>query len=624
MTGQQQIFENFQAHIFNLFMELAEQLNSLNDYLSVVEQCCSKYLGIDECCFLVCDGENLCHALNNESRWGNITIPKVVIDAYFSEGSCVRIPSFLAEQKKYRQLHYMIRLENEEQMIGVVLFSAPKENSINSLDAFVQLICKLFRYANAVSAIQQRENQYRKLYNITELFHSTMDIDRIIENVLHTVEMNFPTFNVDLILSNDQDRHTKMKVKLFDYLAERPSTIDAFVSGEITTEFASDLNKRLLNVPIKGRQAIYGILQISAPPAYLFSKSEKDFIRMLCLTSGNALENAKLYHQSHRLISDLQLINETTHRLNMKLSIHEMLDYLKKQLMNSFQPMEVCFVLIEEGKENIVEESTALFKTEQGAIYREHVKKHFQQTMDPLFIADISRLIQGDVQFKSLMAIPMLIEEKINGYAIVLHEEAYFFSFDSYKLMQSLIHHSSLAISNSILRNKLQQMVDRDHLTNLYARSYLDENVEKSLLYDDAGMFLLIDIDNFKQINDTYGHQVGDDILVQIAEQLKVAVGERGICARWGGEELAVYMPNMDRAEAITVAQNIVTLIPNVTEPTVTISAGLVTWNCDARPAFQEIFLHADKALYVAKNNGKNQVCLFIEHYLYQSQKGYD
>ena len=57
---------------------------------------------------------------------------------------------------------------------------------------------------------------------------------------------------------------------------------------------------------------------------------------------------------------------------------------------------------------------------------------------------------------------------------------------------------------------------------------------------------MLIDIDNFKRINDTYGHQVGDKILVQIAVQLKETIGSRGICARWGGEEMSVYVPNID------------------------------------------------------------------------------
>lgn len=177
--------------------------------------------------------------------------------------------------------------------------------------------------------------------------------------------------------------------------------------------------------------------------------------------------------------------------------------------------------------------------------------------------------------------------------------------------MQSLIHHSSLAIANSKLRHQLQEMVDKDHLTSLYARSYLDHFVEKSLQEDSSGMFLLIDIDNFKHINDTFGHQVGDNILKQIGTQLQLIVRERGICARWGGEEMSIYIPNISDKEALVVAETVVKSIPNVTEPRVTISAGLITWNKVERPEFQSLFLHADTALYSAKNNGKNQVCIF-------------
>lgn len=132
-------------------------------------------------------------------------------------------------------------------------------------------------------------------------------------------------------------------------------------------------------------------------------------------------------------------------------------------------------------------------------------------------------------------------------------------------------------------------------------------------------MFLLIDIDNFKRINDTYGHQIGDKILMQIASQLKETIGTRGICARWGGEEMSVYIPNIDEQEAIELAAAIVAVIPSTTDPQVTISAGLITWDEQYRPAFQSVFLHADTALYEAKNSGKNRFCIHDRSYLTNS-----
>jgi len=622
MTDHLQTLKYIKSDVLSTWVSSKEQ-TGLNEYFRPLEQCLKMHFGIVNMAFLGFEGNCLIPVeematLTIETKLNAVSW--LMIEASFYQQKMVKIPYILKEKEAYSKMTDMVLFQIEgKNPIGVLLVEATDawtdfmtsnygEESIETLTKVLQLMRENYE-------VKVNEDQFRKLYNMTDLFHSTMDIDLILENVLKNIKDNFPEFNVELILSNDQDRLTTIDIKLFDYLSERPATIEAFVSGELTTELASDLNCRVLNAPIKGRQAIYGILQVSAPTTYLYSTTEKDFLRMLAQTSGNALENAKLYHQSHRLVSDLQLINETSHRLNMRIGINEMLLFLQKQLMKSFQPMEVCFAFKHNDTFEVTDASTALFNTEKGQIFIKHVEQHFKSTNDPLFIADFSRITPTHIEYRSIMAIPILMEEKINGFSIVLHKEPYFFSFDSFKLMQSLIHHSSLAIANSILRHQLQEMVDLDHLTKLYARSYLDKYVEKSLINDQSGMFLLIDIDNFKRVNDTYGHQIGDKILMQIAVQLKKMIGARGICARWGGEEMSVYVPNIDEKEAIELAEEIVAVIPNTTDPRVTISAGLITWDELYRPAFQSVFLHADTALYEAKNSGKNRFCIHDRPY---------
>lgn len=619
MTDYRQTLKDIKSDVLSLWVSSYGELTRFSDYFTLLQKCLNKNFHIEECIFFTFDNNTLCSL----SDYGSIESKQEafqwsLFESYFYKQKVVSLPLFLKEKVEYQQMTDMILFKLEEkEPAGVLLLkkTAEWESFATSqfIDEFVNIMTRVIYMIKDNHQVIENENLYHKLYNMTDLFHSTMDIDLILDNVLNTIQENFPDLNVELILSNDQDRKTIVNIKLFDYLSERPSTIEAFVSGEITTELATDLNCRILNAPIKGRQAIYGILQVSAPIYYTFPTMQEDFIRMLAHASGNALENAKLYHQSHRLISDLQLINETSHRLNMRLDINEMLVFLQKQLMKSFQPMEISFLFKNSDEYKVAETSTDLFKTQEGQVYIQHVEKHFNKSIDPLFIADFSRLISQDVEYRSVMAIPMLVEEHITGFSVVLHKEPYFFSFDSFKLMQSLIHHSSLAIANSMLRNQLQEMVDRDHLTKLYARSYLDQYVEKSLKNDDSGMFLLVDIDNFKSVNDTYGHQVGDKVLVQIANQFKKTIGTSGICARWGGEELSIYVPNTKQDEALKIAQEIVEVIPEATNPKVTISAGLITWDQSARPAFQSIFLHADMALYKAKNNGKNQYCVYNE-----------
>ena len=616
MNVHQQIVD-IKSDILSLCVNSVEELNSLSEYFDLLKDILTNHFDVEECSFLVYEA-NVFRCIKGDifSRNEGEELPWSLFEPYFATSKMVNIPYFISEQAKYNNMTQMVLFRHEQNKPSAVLllketdkWKAFKEHP--QFDEVIKLMTKLTYNVQMILLVKVNESRFRKLYNMTELFHSSMDIDLILQNVLVMIKENFPSLSAELILSNDQDRITTVNIKPFDYLSERPSTIEAFVSGEVTYEQAVDLEKNLLNAPIKGRQAIYGILQVSVPKTYRFYPEQKEFIRMLAQASGNALENAKLYHQSHRLVSDLQLINETSHRLNMKLDIDEMLIFLQKQLMKSFQPNELAFVLKKNQRFTVSKIGSEFFKSPESEVYLQHVEKHFETTQDPLFIADFSRLIAQRVKYKSIMAIPMIMEEQINGYSIVLHTEPYFFSFDSFKLMQSLIHHSSLAIANSILQSRLQKMVDRDHLTKLYARSYLDSFVERSLYQDNSGMFMLIDIDNFKRVNDTYGHQIGDQVLMQIGAKLKSIIGTRGVCARWGGEELSVYIPNILPEEAQNISQSIVDAIPEATEPSVTISAGLILWNKTQRPEFQSVFLQADTALYKAKNNGKNQVCLF-------------
>lgn len=152
-------------------------------------------------------------------------------------------------------------------------------------------------------------------------------------------------------------------------------------------------------------------------------------------------------------------------------------------------------------------------------------------------------------------------------------------------------------------------MVITDHLTGLYSRNYLDEQLNLSLQRDSCGSLILIDIDYFKRINDTYGHQTGDQVLRQVAQILKENTRDEDISARWGGEELTVYLPTVELEKGLEIAERIRTCVETQTDPQVTISIGVTSWTNDQGPALkvEKLFHQADMALYRAKNNGRNQ-----------------
>ena len=455
--------------------------------------------------------------------------------------------------------------------------------------------------------LSEKEKTYRHLFEVAELFNSTMESEVILEGLMEAVSGSFPNYDVHLLLSNEQRGKTK-EYRLFDYANERASAVDAFLSGELTIENASDIDRSLMNAPIRGRQGIYGVLQIVAPKDTEFAVTQKSFIRSIANAAGSALEHASLYDQSHRLVGDLRLVNEASRKLNSNLELDQMIAFLKEQFLDAFQPEEMAFVFYDESCHySISPSSTPFFNYGVGKKYVEAVSDRFDKGEEAIFDAKSKIRINDVDEFKSLVALPINNGGEMIGFVILMHREEYFFSFDSFKLMRSLIGHSSLAISNIILRDELKELVNKDYLTKLFSRSYLDDTVTSSMENKEPGVFLLLDVDDFKLVNDSYGHATGDSVLQQISSFILSKVEGRGIASRWGGEEIAIFMPSATIEEGAELAQHLVEGIPKATDPQVTVSVGLSVWSPDDDKSFKDLFHSTDLALYHAKNYGKNR-----------------
>jgi len=146
-----------------------------------------------------------------------------------------------------------------------------------------------------------------------------------------------------------------------------------------------------------------------------------------------------------------------------------------------------------------------------------------------------------------------------------------------------------------------------DEVSNHYFETVQRDGLELSLL--------MLDLDNFKDINDTYGHQIGDLILIQFAETIKPLIRKSDVFARIGGEEFAVLLFKTDTAGAEILAEKIHEAVKNVVvkcdkkDICVTTSIGC-TKNKKTDVGFEEIILRADTALYQAKDKGRNQTCI--------------
>lgn len=161
--------------------------------------------------------------------------------------------------------------------------------------------------------------------------------------------------------------------------------------------------------------------------------------------------------------------------------------------------------------------------------------------------------------------------------------------------------------------SELQQMAITDGLTGVYNRRFamsrLDEEIERAKRYDHPLTIFICDVDDFKQTNDLYGHQVGDQVLVKLAKTCKKFIRCSDIICRFGGEEFLMILPETDVEHAEHVAEKIRSEIESlkfsVENLKVTVSGGL----CEMKDySFNEMIKIADENLYKAKHSGKNQI----------------
>ncbi len=239
------------------------------------------------------------------------------------------------------------------------------------------------------------------------------------------------------------------------------------------------------------------------------------------------------------------------------------------------------------------------------------------------------RFYQSDLSnVNSLLCLPLIVKDEAIGVINITNKkDKNLFNQDDLDFMGALANQAAIAISNA----QLYKLAITDSLTKLYIRRHfeylLDNEVRRSQRYKHHMTLLMMDIDNFKSINDNYGHQIGDEMLKHIAEVIINTVRKIDMPGRYGGEEFAVILPETHKDNAKKIAErlrkkiaNIIVRTKNKEEVSPTISIGIASFPMDTEDR-NDVIGFADKALYFAKNSGKNCVaeyttegCILVEN----------
>lgn len=316
---------------------------------------------------------------------------------------------------------------------------------------------------------------------------------------------------------------------------------------------------------------------------------------------------AKLRNREIVLVS----LYEITRKMSLGLTFNEIFNALSIFLRENFIFHKSELVILKEEDGYIkVDKVYKVYKEEKG-LEQEAETDH--SGILELFSKDRKEIYISKEDGSSFAAFPLLSENKFVG--ILTVENLPRADFDRFVIVAMQF---SLEIKKVLLYETVEELAITDSLTALYTRRYfferLNEELNRSKRHNFKFTFLMVDIDDFKVCNDTYGHLVGDVVLKEVARIIKENTREIDLVARYGGEEFSLILPETDRTGAHLAAERIRKRIEeNIFKAydeklKVTVSIGLAVYPDDSEDS-ADLIEDADKALYLAKSSGKNIVC---------------
>ncbi|PIE68791.1 MAG: GGDEF domain-containing protein [Deltaproteobacteria bacterium] len=254
---------------------------------------------------------------------------------------------------------------------------------------------------------------------------------------------------------------------------------------------------------------------------------------------------------------------------------------------------------------------------DQGECHARHAINTYQiellnkdaSLFKPLSLPDTGNLIQ----------LPLIWNETTMGLLCIVSNEAETLGRDRVQILRAVANHLALALRNALMYRTMKNQADHDGLTRIFNRQHFERRIAKELKrhqrYQNELSLLMLDLDHFKRINDTYGHLAGDLVLREVADMLRATLRESDIPARYGGEEFVVILPHTQEEDAWILAERIRQKIAAHTFKfhdhyfQVTTSMGISSVKPSLLKSAEYLVSLADQALYLAKTSGRNMVC---------------
>lgn len=382
----------------------------------------------------------------------------------------------------------------------------------------------------------------------------------------------------------------------------------------------------LITVPIIDGNFPLGVLTADSARFHAFSTADSDTLKTFSNQLLKILQRERVYPQIQRSYTALKVLNEESAKLLSSLSVSVIVQELIDGALR-IVPSKVVFFKVKGNEVEILHHKGLPDLRNNVFSLKDTVLNMVVKNKEPLNFSDVrhyrSQIMPFELKnIRSVFVLPLLYEENLLGILVILSEDINAISPYQIELLKVLGNQASISIANAQFHEEIERLAITDGLTGLFNHRHFQERLSQEFhrvrRFPKPLSLLIIDLDHFKEINDSYGHPVGDSVLIEVSNIIKKTIRNIDVPARYGGEEFAVILIGTEARGALKMAER---LRKNVMKKVfsaegkgfqITVSIGITTYH-DNIKSKDELIEKADKALYNAKKKGRNCCVLWSD-----------
>jgi diguanylate cyclase (GGDEF)-like protein/PAS domain S-box-containing protein len=354
-----------------------------------------------------------------------------------------------------------------------------------------------------------------------------------------------------------------------------------------------------------------------------FTLEDQAFLQDLADRAALAIENTWLYDREAQRAHELQALHRATTALLSTIDLETLLAQILDAAQQAIPAADQGILYLLSTEDNRLEVRAAIGCQDLQSLSPELQQQATRavQEKSPLILNAIATL-RSDTHAElstsgSAIIAPLTLDQSVLGALVLFGAHPKLFSESDLSLLDNFAITATAALQNATLYAEVQRLATMDTVTEQFNRRKFFElgelEIRRMRRFHNALAAIMLDLDNFKEINDTHGHGAGDQVLRAVAHRCRASIRMVDILGRYGGDEFAILLPGADLAEAHEIAERIRQTVAQTVIPTdrgavaISISLGVAQAQQDME-SLSVLLGRADAALYSAKQAGRNQV----------------